>query len=101
MTQYGSSPPPGGNNVIALGQAHHQLIAMNLSQFVFLHKLFQRMNFKHVYLLLVFLELFIGKFISNINNECEQDYSCPVATFVFCSHGEKLPWQGLVPAVVQ
>ena len=35
------------------------------------------MNFKHVYLLWCFLELFIGKFILNINNEREQDYSCP------------------------
>ena len=43
-----------GNNVIAPGQAHGQLITMNLSEFVsFLHKLLQTMNFKHVYLLLV------------------------------------------------
>ena len=48
-----------------------------------------------------FLELFIRKFIPNINNEREQDYSCPGATFVFCSHGEKLPWQGRLPGVVQ
>ena len=27
-----------------------------------------------------FLELFIGKFILNINNEHAQDYSCPGAT---------------------
>ena len=37
------------------------------------------------------LELFIEKFITNINNEHAQDYSCPGATFEFCSHGEKLP----------
>ena len=48
-----------------------------------------------------FLELFIGKFILNINNEHAQDYSCPVATFAFCSHGEKLPRQGGLPGVVQ
>ena len=56
------------------------------------------MNFKHVYL---FLELFIGKFIPNINNEHAQDYSCPGATFAFCSHGEKLPRQGGLLGVVQ
>ena len=39
------------------------------------------------------LELFIGKFIPNINNEHAQDCSCPGATFAFCSHGEKLPRQ--------
>ena len=48
-----------------------------------------------------FLELFIGKFIPNINNEHTQDYSCPRATFAFCSHGETLPWQGLLLGVVQ
>ena len=30
-----------------------------------------------------------------------KDYSCPGATFAFCSHGEKLPWQGGLPTVVQ
>ena len=35
------------------------------------------MNFKHVYLFLCFLVLFIEKFILNINNEHAQDYSCP------------------------
>ena len=48
-----------------------------------------------------FLELFIEKFILNINNEHAQDYSCPGATFAFCSHGEKLPRQGGWPGVVQ
>ena len=48
-----------------------------------------------------FLELFIGKFIPNINNEHVQDYSCPGATFAFCSHGEKLPGQGGLSGVVQ
>ena len=47
------------------------------------------------------LELFIGKFIPNINNEHAQDYSYLGATFAFCSHGEKLPWQGGLPGVVQ
>ena len=48
-----------------------------------------------------FLELFIGKFIPNIINEHAQDYSCPGATFAFCSHGEKLPRQGGLPGVVK
>ena len=48
-----------------------------------------------------FLELFYWKFILNINNEHAQDYSCPGATFAFCSHGEKLPWQGGLPGVEQ
>ena len=49
-----------------------------------------------------FLELSIGKFIPDINNnEHVQDYSCPGATFAFCSHGEKLPRQGRLPGVVQ
>ena len=47
------------------------------------------------------LELFIEKFIPNINNEHAQDCSCPGATFAFCSHGEKLPRQGGLPGVVQ
>ena len=42
------------NNFISLGQAHRHLITMDLSEFVlFLRKLLQRMNFKHVYLFLV------------------------------------------------
>ena len=92
-----------GNNVIAPAQAHHQLITMNLSEFVsFLHKLLQRMNFMNTFTYFwCFLELFIGEFIPNINNEREQDYSCPGATFAFCSHGEKLPWQGRLPGIVQ
>ena len=48
-----------------------------------------------------FLELFIEKFILNINDEHAQDHSCPGATFTFCSHGEKLPRQGGLPGVVQ
>ena len=48
-----------------------------------------------------FLELFIGKFILNINNKHAQDYSCPGATFELCSHGEKVPRQGGLPGVVQ
>ena len=59
------------------------------------------MNFKHVYLFLGFLELFIEKFILNINNEHAQGYSCPGATFAFCSHREKLPRQGGIPGVPQ
>ena len=39
---------------IALGQVHRHLITTNLSElFYFLHKLLQRMNFKHIYLFLV------------------------------------------------
>ena len=48
-----------------------------------------------------FLELFIEKFTPDINNERVQDYSCPTATFAFCSHGEKLSWQSRLPGVVQ
>ena len=48
-----------------------------------------------------FLEHFYWKFILNINNEHVQDYSCPGATFAFCSHGKKLPQQGGLPGVVQ
>ena len=48
-----------------------------------------------------FLELFIEKFTPNINNDHVQDYSCPRATFAFCSHGEQLSWQGRLPGVVQ
>ena len=33
-----------------------------------------------------FLELFIWNFILNINNEHAQNYSCPGATFAFCSN---------------
>ena len=47
------------------------------------------------------MELFIGKFIPNINNENAQNYSCPGATFAFCSDGEKLPRQGGLPSVLQ
>ena len=47
------------------------------------------------------MELFIGKFTPNINNEHAQDYSCPGETFAFCLHGEKLPQQGGLPGVVQ
>ena len=43
----------------------------------------------------------LEKFIPDINNEHAQDYSCPGATFAFCSHGEKLPRQGGLPGVVQ
>ena len=55
------------------------------------------MNFKYFW---CFLELFIGKFIPNINNEHAQDYSCPWATFALSSYGEKLPQQGRLPGVV-
>ena len=55
------------------------------------------MNFKHFYLFLVLSGTFIGKFIPNINNEHAQDYSCPRATFEFCSHGEKLGPVRMIP----
>ena len=48
-----------------------------------------------------FWNFLLEKFIPNINNEHAQDYSCPGATFAFCSHGEKLPRQGGLPGVVQ
>ena len=41
-------------NFNALGQVHRHLLTTNLSEiFQFLHKLLQRMNFKHFYLFLV------------------------------------------------
>ena len=48
-----------------------------------------------------FWNFLLEKFIPNIDNEHAQDYSCPRATFAFCSHGEKLPRQGGLPCVVQ
>ena len=43
-----------GVNFIAPGQVHRDLITTNLSEFLqFLHKLLQRIDFKHVYLFLV------------------------------------------------
>ena len=60
------------------------------------------MNYKNTFTYFwFFLELFIKRFIPNINNEHAQDYSCPGATFAFCSHGEKLPRLGGLPGVVQ
>ena len=59
------------------------------------------MNFKHMYLFLVLSGTFTGKFVPNINNEHAHNYSCPGATFAFCSHGEKLPRQGGLPSVEQ
>ena len=59
------------------------------------------MNFKHVYLFLVLSGIIYWEFILSINNEHAQDYSCPGATFAVCSHGEKSPWQGQLPGVVQ
>ena len=89
-------------NFIAPGQVQRHLITTNcLNSFSFLHKLLQRINFKHVYLFLVLSGTFIGKFIPDIINEHAQDYSRPGATFAFCSHGEKLPRQGGLPGVVQ
>ena len=48
-----------------------------------------------------FWNFLLEKFIPNIDNEHAQDYSCPGATFAFCSHGEKLPRQDGLPGVVQ
>ena len=63
-----------------------------------LHKLLQRMSFKYVYLFLVLSGTF---YFLNINNEHAQNYSCPGATFAFCSHGKMLPRQGGLPGVWQ
>ena len=59
------------------------------------------MNFKHIFLFLVLPGIIYWEFILNINNEHAQNYSWPRATFAFCSHGEKSPWQGRLPGVVQ
>ena len=48
-----------------------------------------------------FLELFIRKFIPNINSNHVQDYSWAGATFASRSHRRKLPRQGGSPGVVQ
>ena len=49
--------------------------------------------------MLVLSGIIYWKFILNINNEDAQNYSCPGATFAFCSHGEKSLWQGRLPGV--
>ena len=85
-----------GNNFIAPRQAHRHL--NSFSSCTDCYRLSILNMFTHFW---CFLELFIGKFILNINNEHSQDYPCPGATFAFCSHGEKLPWQGRLPGVVQ
>ena len=59
------------------------------------------MNFKHVTYFWCFLEVFIGKFIPNIDNEHAQDHSYPGATFAFFSHRENLPRRVGLPGVVQ
>ena len=59
------------------------------------------MNFIHVYTFLVHSGTLLEKFIPDIDNEHAQGYSCPGATFAFCSHGEKLSRQGGLPGVVQ
>ena len=82
-------------NFNAPGQVQRHLITTKLSECLyFLHKLLKRMNFKHVYLFLVLSGTFYWKISPTINNEHPQDYTCPGATFTFCSNGEKLPRQG-------
>ena len=52
-------------NFIAPGQVHRHLITTNLSEFLkFLHRLLQRMSFKHVYLFLVLSRTFYWKIYS-------------------------------------
>ena len=85
-----------GNNFISPGQAHR-----HLNSFSFCTNCYREWILNTFAHFCCFLELFIGKFILNINNERVQDYSCPGATFAFCSHGEKLPWQGRLPGVTQ
>ena len=52
-------------NFIAPGQVHRHLITTNLFEFLqFLHRLLQRMNFKHVYLFLVLSRTFYWKISS-------------------------------------
>ena len=59
----GTTLPPV--NFIAPGQVQRYLITTNLSEFLsFLHKLLQRMNFKHVYLFLVFSGTFYWEIYS-------------------------------------
>ena len=84
------------NNFIAQGQAHR-----HLNSFSFYTTCYREWILNTFTYFWCFLELFILKFILNINNEDAQDYSCPGAIFEFCSHGEKSPWQGRLPGVVQ
>ena len=58
------------------------------------------MNFKHFYQFLVFSGIIYWEIYS------KQQWTCarlllPRGNFAFCSHGEKLPWQGRLPGVVQ
>ena len=85
-----------GNNFIAPGQAHRHLNSFSFCTDCYREWILN--TFTHFW---CFLELFIGKLILNINNEHAQDYSCPGATFAFCSRGEKLPWKSRLPGVVQ
>ena len=79
-------------NFIALGQVQRHLITTNLSEFLqFLYNCYREWILNAFTYFWCFLELFIRKFVPNINNEHMQDYSCPGTTFAFCSHGEKLP----------
>ena len=88
-------------NFIPLGQVHHQLIT-NLSEFLqFLHKLLQRMNFKHVHLFLVLSGTSCWEIIPTLIMSMRKTTLASGATFAFCPHGEKLPRQGGLPGVVQ
>ena len=90
-------------NFIAPGQVHFHLITTNLSEFYysFYTNCYREWILNTFTYFWCFLELFIAKFIPNIKNEHVQDCSCPVATFAFCSHGEKLPRQSGLPGVGQ
>ena len=52
------------------------------------------MNFKHVYPFLVLSGIIYWEIYS-------KQLLLPWGIFAFCSHGEKLPWQGRLPGVVQ
>ena len=96
-------------NFIAPGQLHCPGVSSSLSdhyEFILIPLLFTQIVTKNeVYTRLhisgAFWNFLLEKFIPNIDNEHAQGYSCPGATFAFCSHGEKLPRQGGLPGAVQ
>ena len=80
---------------------HFKISWISLLLKIFQTNCYREWSVNTITLFWCFPELFIWKYIPNVNNEHAQDYSCPGATFAFCSHGEKLPRQGGLPGVVQ
>ena len=102
MTQYGTFPQ-GATTSLPQGKLIiNWLIWIYLNSFRFYTDCYREWILNTFTYFLYFLELFFEKFTPNIKNEHAKHYSCPRATFAFfCSHGEKLSWQGQLPGVVQ